>query len=170
MGYTADGVKIERRWLAHFIDDSFGGTAHYIRLGSDLESYAIELNPDVETKKNILGESSVALKGYAPQGSVDTYYAVTGSPLYEKLYAIIKNRATGSACETKVADVLVEYGDGGAITVVDCWTEDVVVVPQSFGGEDGVQIPFEIYYKGNRANPAKTNCSISNNVLTITTG
>ena len=50
----ANGDKMERKWLAHYIDSNFGsGTASYIRLGKDLEEYNIELNPDSETIKNI---------------------------------------------------------------------------------------------------------------------
>lgn len=60
--------KIERKYLAHYIDASFNGTTvNYVRLGKDLEEYAIELNPDSETKKNILGENSTNVKGYEPQ-------------------------------------------------------------------------------------------------------
>ena len=53
-------AKIERKYLAHYIDASFGGnTANYVRLGKDLEEYNEELNPDVEVKKNIIGEQTV---------------------------------------------------------------------------------------------------------------
>lgn len=45
-------AKIERKYLAHYIDSSFNGTAaNYVRLGKDLEEYAIEMNPDSETKR-----------------------------------------------------------------------------------------------------------------------
>lgn len=100
-------AKIERKYLAHYIDSSFNGTAaNYVRLGKDLEEYAIEMNPDSETKKNILGENSTNVKGYEPQGSVDPYYAYSGDPLYEHLASIINDRATGSALETTVVDAL----------------------------------------------------------------
>ena len=47
-------AKIERKYLAHYIDSSFNGTAaNYVRLGKDLEEYAIEMNPDSETKKSV---------------------------------------------------------------------------------------------------------------------
>ena len=139
--------KMERSWLAHYIDASFNGTTeNYIRLGQDLEEYSIEMNPDVEQKKNIIGENSVNIKGYEPQSSVDPYYAYSGDPLYERLAEIINNRSTGSALETTVIDVLVNSSK----ECVWAYKENVVVVPQSIGGEDGVQIPFDIYYKGNR--------------------
>lgn len=147
MSVTATGGKIERKFLAHYIDTSFNGeSATFARLGKDLEEYAIEMNPDSETKKNILGENSTNVKGYEPQGSVDPYYAYRGEPLYKQLEKIINERLTGSDLETKVVDALFT-AEG---TCEWAYQEDVVVIPQSIGGEDGVQIPFEIHYNGNR--------------------
>lgn len=64
--------KIERKYLAHFLDAKFGVktqgeetyTPNYTRLGKDLEEYNEELNPDVEVNKNILGEQNVVHNGY----------------------------------------------------------------------------------------------------------
>ena len=36
---------------------------------------SVELNPDTEVKKNILGETSVQDNGYEPSMSADPYYA-----------------------------------------------------------------------------------------------
>ena len=47
---------VERKYMAHYIDASFGGTqTNYVRLGKDLEEYTENLNPQVEAKRNILG-------------------------------------------------------------------------------------------------------------------
>lgn len=141
-------TKIERKYLAHFIDTAFSGTTpSYARLGQDLEEYSIELNPDVETLKNILGETSSNVRGYEPSGSVDTYYAYNGDPLFEHLSDIVNERSTGSQLKTTVVDVLLN--SEGVITWA--YREDVLVIPQSIGGDTGgVQIPFEIMYNGNR--------------------
>ena len=98
------------------------------------------------TKKNILGENSTNVKGYEPQGSVDPYYAYSGDPLYEHLASIINDRATGSALETTVVDALFKT-DGSCEWA---YRENAIIIPQSIGGEDGVQIPFEIHYNGGR--------------------
>lgn len=141
------GTKYERKYLAHYIDSSFNATSpSYTRLGKDLEDYSIALNPDVETKKNILGESTTNVKGYAPQGSIDTYYAYKGDPLYEHLLAAVNERSTGSMLETTVVDVIVD-SEG---KVESAYRENAIIVPQSIGGSDGIQIPFEIYYNGER--------------------
>lgn len=140
--------KMERKWLAHYLDGNFGAsTVTYLRLGKDLEEYNIEMNPDSETKKNILGENSTTVKGYDPSSSVDTYYAYEGDALFEHLSNIINNRETGSQLETTIVDVLVDSTG----KVEWAYREDVVVIPQSIGGDSGgIQIPFEIHYNGNR--------------------
>ena len=44
---------IERKYLAHYIDANFGnGEVENYRLGKDIEEYTIELNGEVEKKKN----------------------------------------------------------------------------------------------------------------------
>jgi len=140
--------KIERKYLAHFIDASFGKeTKNYVRLGKDLEEYNEELNPDVEVKKNILGEQSVVHNGYEVQSEVDPFYAYSDDPLYEKLAEIANERKTGDDCKTTKVDVLLNE-DG---TSVWAYCEDVYVVPNSVGGDtSGVQIPFTVYSAGNR--------------------
>ena len=74
--------KIERQYRAHFIDASFGGTTtDYERLGKDLESYAEELNPQTEVRRNILGEQNVNHQGYQVQSSVEPFYCYEDEPL-----------------------------------------------------------------------------------------
>lgn len=140
--------KIERKYLAHFLDASFGSeTTNYVRLGKDLEDYSDELNPDVEITKNILGEQNVVHNGYEVQSEVDPYYAYTGDALFERLAKIANERLTGSDCITTKVDVLMnEEG-----TVEWAYREDVWVIPSSVGGDtSGVQIPFTVYNAGNR--------------------
>ena len=139
--------KIERKYLAHFIDASFGGTTNYVRLGKDLEEYNEELNPDVEVNKNILGEQNVQHSGYEVQSDVDPFYAYEGDPLFEQLCDIANDRLTGDDCMTTKVDVLVN----AAGNVIWAYREDCCVIPSSIGGDtSGVQIPFTIYNAGNR--------------------
>lgn len=146
----------ERKYLAHYIDSAFDTTykaTEYVRLGKDLEEYAIELNPDVETKKNILGENSVAVSGYEVSSSVDPYYYDYDEALSEKIMDIAMNRTTGDGCKTTTIDVLMKPGAtaDAAPTVVWAYREDCYIVPQSVGGDTtGIQIPFELHRAGNR--------------------
>ena len=140
--------KLERKYLAHFIDASFGGsTTNYVRLGKDLEEYNEELNPDIEVQKNILGEQNVLHNGYEVQGDVNPFYAYEGDDLFEKLCEIANERITGDACMTTKVDVLMNSSG----VVQWAYKEDCYVVPQSLGGDTaGVQIPFTTYNAGNR--------------------
>ena len=139
---------IERKYLAHYLDASFGGEeTEYVRLGADLEEYNEELNPDVEITKNIIGEQRVSHNGYEVQSEVDPYYADYDDPLFENLSEIINERKTGDGCVTTKVDVLLQE-DG---TVVWAYREKVYVVPSSIGGDtSGVQIPFTLYNAGER--------------------
>lgn len=147
---------IERKYLAHYIDGAFDTTyaaAAYVRLGKDLEEYAEELNPDVESVKNILGENSVRVNGYEVSSSVDPFYYDYDDSLSEKIMDIAMNRTTGNSCKTTTVDVLLKPGSSADAepTVVWAWREDCYVVPESVGGDtSGVQIPFTIHRAGNR--------------------
>ena len=68
-------AKIERKYMAHFINASKTGEAAYERLGQDLEEFSPEMSAQVETKKNILGESSVLISGYEKTAAVEPFYA-----------------------------------------------------------------------------------------------
>ena len=142
-------AKVERKYLAHYIDSSFGTgeKATYVRLGADLEEYNEELNPDVEVKKNIIGEQRVSHNGYEVQSEVDPFYADYDDPLFEQLSKIANERLTGDDCVTTKVDVLLS-ADGN---VEWAYREKVVVVPNTIGGDtSGVQIPFTVYNAGDR--------------------
>ena len=147
---------IERKYYAHYVDADFDKTyaaASYVRLGKDLEEYAEELNPDVTTAKNILGENSVRVNGYEVSSSVDPFYYEYDDALSEKIMDIAMNRITGDGCKTTTVDVLLKPGATAddEPEVVWAYREDCYVVPQSVGGDtSGVQIPFTIHRAGNR--------------------
>ena len=146
---------IERKYLAHYIDASFGsGTVSNVRLGKDLEEYNEELNPDVEVTKIIIGEQSVKHSGYEVQADVDPFYFEDyDDALSGKIMELANTRATGDKCKTTMVDVLLKPGatEDAAPTVVWAYREDVYVIPNSVGGDtSGIQTPFTIYKAGNR--------------------
>lgn len=148
---------IARKYLAHYLDAAFDTTyaaTNYSRLGKDLEEYSEELNPDVETSKNILGEQSVKIGGYEVQADVDPFYFEDyEDALSVKIMEIVNNRSTGDKCKTSMVDVLLKPGatEDTAPTVVWAYREDCYVVPNSVGGDTtGIQMPFTVYKSGNR--------------------
>ena len=68
-------AKIERKYMAHYINTATTGEAEYVRLGKDLEEYSPEMSANVEKKGNILGETSVLVTKYEKSGTVEPYYA-----------------------------------------------------------------------------------------------
>ena len=99
------------------------------------------MNANVDTKNNILGETSVTLDSYQPQATADPFYAVVGDPMFERLQGIIDERQTLDDLKTTVVEVhLWESASGSAIIEVS-----------SYGGDTtGYQIPFNVHHTGNR--------------------
>lgn len=65
--------------------------------GEDIDDMSVDLNPDTETKPNILGKTKVTDKGYQPSMSADPFYADPASKLYPKIREIAMGRLKGDA-------------------------------------------------------------------------
>ena len=108
--------KIDRKYMAHYIDAGSlcgGLTPKYERLGKDLEEYNVELNPDTETSKNILGESTFKHNGYEVSSDADPFYADTTSDLFTALQKIVDGRLKDDNLKTKA----VAFYLGGSINI-----------------------------------------------------
>lgn len=144
--------KIDRKYMAHYIDAGSlcgGLTPKYERLGKDLEEYNIELNPDTETSKNILGESTFKHNGYEVSSDADPFYADTTSDLFKALQKIVDERLKDDSLKTKAVEVhLWTEESSGAY---EAYQQECYVVPTSYGGDtSGYQIPFTVNYVGER--------------------
>ena len=147
------GQKIKRKFMAHFIDSALpeAGKPAYVRLGTDLEEFNVEMNANVETKNNILGGTSVTLDSYQPQASADPYYAVVGDPLFDRLQDIVDDRQTLDDLKTTVVEVHLWDEDSGTSGTFVAYQEEAVIEVSSYGGDTtGYQIPFNIHHTGNR--------------------
>ena len=147
--------KIKRKFMAHYIDSAAPGagseTAKYVRLGKDLEEFNVEMNANVETKNNILGETSVNLDSYQPQASAEPYYAEIGDPLFERLQTIIDERQTLDDLKTSVVEVHLWDEDESKTGSYVAYKEDAIIEVSSYGGDTtGYQIPFNVHHTGNR--------------------
>ena len=143
---------IERKYMAHYIDASFGGaTPNYVRLGKDLEEYNNELSPNISSINNILGEKRVRNAGYDSSASVSPFFAEYNDALTTKIFDIANRRLLGDECRTTVVDVLMQAPTvaGANPTVIWAYRRSVFVSVDSTGGNtDGVQIPFTINDEG----------------------
>ena len=142
-------AKIERKYLAHFINTATSDAAVYERLGKDLEEFSPEMSAQVDTKKNILGESSILISSYEKTGSVEPYYAEKNSALFSRLQKIIDDQQVLDDLKADVVEVkLWEEAEGGAYPAVK---EEVYIEVTSYGGDTtGYQIPFTLHFTGAR--------------------
>ena len=140
-------MKIERRYMAHYLNAGFGGAENYCRLGADLEEYSPELTANVEKKSNILGQTSVTIDGYQKQGEVSPYYAEAGDPLFEKLLAMIDGDLTLEDLKTDIVEV--KRRSEASANAYPAIKEECYIEIVSYGGATtGYQIPFNVHYTG----------------------
>ena len=142
-------AKIERKYLAHFINAATDSEAAYERLGTDLEEFSPELSAQVETKKNILGQTSVVISGYEKTAAVEPYYAEAGTALFEKLQGILDDSLVLDSLKTDVVEVkLWEAAEEGVYPAI---REQAYIEIQSYGGDTtGYQIPFTLHFTGEK--------------------
>jgi len=142
-------AKIERKYLAHYINTVADGEAVYERLGKDLEEFSPEMSASVETTKNILGETSVLISSYEKTGAVEPYYAESGTGLFDRLQGIIDDALVLDDVKTDIVEVkLWEAAEGSAYPAVK---ETAYIEVNSYGGDTtGYQIPFTIHFTGEK--------------------
>ena len=117
-------MKIERRYMAHYLNAGFGGAENYCRLGADLEEYSPELTAEVSP-----------------------YYAEAGDPLFEKLQEIIDGDLVLDDLKTDIVEVKL-WGET-ADTTYPAVREECYIEVVSYGGDTtGYQIPFNVHYTG----------------------
>lgn len=144
-------MKLKREALAHYLDTAFANKAEsavWEIIGDDIEEMSMELNPETEAKKNILGQTRTQDNGYEPTMDADPFYADPDKKLYPKIRDIALNRLKGDECKTLLLEVIVE--DTKATNHL-AYVQEVMVKPQSYGGgTDGLNIPFNVSEDGKR--------------------
>lgn len=145
---------MERKLLRHLINATpKANQATYVVLGKDLEEYNTEFNAEVDKKQNILGETSIKLKSYEVQSSVEPYYIEPDNddPLSKFLRDIADNRKVLEEVKTDYLDVHLWEETESDSGIFKAFKEDVYVEITSDGGDtSGVQIPFNIHHTGIR--------------------
>lgn len=137
-----------------------------------MDAMSMSLNPDVETSKNILGETVVTHSGYTPELGIDSYKARTEDSIYENIKDIAMNRKfdeTSTSAYLLEAILTDEVKNSDVSTLTgEAWMENVIVVPQEYGGDtSGFDIPFNINMNGGRT---KGTVSVTERVPTFTAG
>ena len=101
----------------------------------------------MQTKKNILGETSILISSYEKTAAVEPYYAEKESGLFARLQAIIDGSLVLDDLKTDVVEVkLWEEETSGAYPAI---REEAYIEVTSYGGDTtGYQIPFTLHYTG----------------------
>lgn len=163
-------MKLPRAAFAQFL--SFD-EEKWTLLGKDTDSLTTSMNPDIETKQNVIGETTTDHKGFNPEVSVDTYAARTEDAIYENLLDITMNRKSDDESTTAtlmecVLDEAVNLSDNKTLTG-KAWKEKVTVVPQEYGGDTAAfGIPFNLSPKGGGREEGTV--SVTKRVPTFTPG
>jgi len=158
-------AKLERKAYMQFA--SFDGTSWEV-LGVDNDDLSKELNPDTETSKNVLGETTFKHNGYEPEVSVDPYYADSDSVLYEDLSAIaLEEKFDDTSIKGFYVDGILTTSSNGVVTGTGKKRE-AYIVPQSIGGDTaGLGIPFNVNPIGPMTN-VTISYTIATRAVTIT--
>lgn len=157
-------MKLERSAMMHWINATpTAQTASWFLIGKDVEDMSVELNADIEEKRNILDEDFAIHKGYKPSVDVETYYADPDDAIYPLIRDIALGRKKGDDCKTELLVGIVEDTTAASHTA---YKEDVIIEVTSYGGEPGgIAFPYTLHFTGNRQ--AGT-VAIANKVPTFT--
>lgn len=123
------------------------GSGGWEAIGKDNDDLSKELNPDTETTKNVLGETTFKHSGYETEIDVSTYYADPARLLYPHLKEVAM---TEVYAETDLlgyfAEAFFETVDKENQTMTGiAYVRRAWFVPQSTGGDtSGFGIPFTI--------------------------
>lgn len=164
-------AKLYREAMAHYLDTSFkltASSATWEIIGDDIEEMSVELNPDIETFKNILGQTKTTDNGYEPTMDADPFYADPDKKIYPKIRDIALGQLKGDDCKTLMLEVIVEDTEA---TNHLAYVQEVIVKPQSYGGDTaGVNIPFQVMFNGERTAGYVSAESLSGGNPTFTAG
>lgn len=144
--------KLDREALAHYLDTAWNkkvadvDKAVFEILGDDIEEMSVEMNPDTESFKNILGQTKTTDKGFSPTMSAEPWYANTESKLYPHMLDITMEQLKGDERKTLLLEVIVEDLEA---TTHKAYVREVKVTPTSYGGgAEGFNIPFTVDFDG----------------------
>ena len=164
--------KLNREALAHYLDTEWNkkvadaSKAVFEILGEDIEEMSVEMNPETEQRKNILGQTKTIDSGFTPTMSADPWYANTDSKLYPHMKEIVFEQLKGDERKTLMLEVIVE--DTEAETHL-AYVREVKVTPTSYGGgTEGFNIPFTVDFDGAYAKGTVTAKSVKDGAPVFT--
>lgn len=145
--------QAERKLLVTAVNTGASLSPTWTVIGAGVEDSAIELNPDVETKTDILGITETRVNKFEPSQSLDPMTVRGGNPLLFKLTDIIERNAVSELSNFDVMIIRAYINEGTA--EAPAYHAEVhtgcTITPQSFGGSAYVDMPIEINLSNNKA-------------------
>lgn len=143
-------MKIKRKDDMLFINVTPSATETYERIGKDVEDLTNDMNMNVESKVNILGESSINITKGNKQASVEPYIADSDDGLYNLLQLFIDTDSELDELKTDVVSVR-GWDDSATPPEYPAIKEECYIEVVSYGGDiEGYQIPYNIHYTGTK--------------------
>ena len=120
-------------------------------IGKDNDDLSKELNPDTETSKNVLGESTFRHSGYEPTVSVEPYYIDPSRKMYKRILKnAIEERYGENELKGFFAEAFFTMANKEKRTMTGyAYVREAWFVPQSTGGDTTAYgVPIEIHPVG----------------------
>lgn len=146
MAISGKGL-ISRKEFMHFVNVGTGETPEWELLGEGIEELSREMNNNVETKTDILGQTSTTVTKGNQVSSFDPFKCRKDSKLFQKLYQIYTDDLELSDVEMEFLEVSVfdEVSEGTYSAVKQTGAVDL----KSIGGDTtGLDMPFDVNYIG----------------------
>ncbi len=149
MATVADGMKIARKYLGHYINVAAPSatSAEYEKFGKGVSEFTKEMNYSTEETEDITGETEVVIHGAKPTSEADPVYARKGTKLFDRLQTIIDDRLEGDELKTDVIDVHLWEEVSETPGTYKAVKESAWIEVTSYGGDTvGYTTPFTLHY------------------------
>jgi hypothetical protein len=121
-----------------------GATPTYTAVGFKNDELKIEMNPEIDEGKDVLGNNWSDVTGYAPSAE-NNYRAVSGTPLFAWLKDVFVQRKTLDDLSCKIVDV--EMFGEPTTGAYPAWLYEGKITPKSYGGDtNALQYNFDLVY------------------------
>lgn len=148
MAISGTGL-IARKEFMHFVNVGTSDTPEWELLGEGIEELSREMNNEVESKTDILGNNSTTVTKGNQVSSFDPFKCRRDSKLFAKLYQIYTDDLELSDVEMEFLEVSVfdKTEDGKYQAIKQTGAIDL----KSVGGDTtGLDMPFDVNYIGSK--------------------
>lgn len=139
------GVKAARKLLRTYVDVSDDTTPVWELIGSGIEDSSIDLNPDTETKTDIIGVTTTTVNKWEASQGFDPFTIKGDSTLAFKLHQIWQDKTPEKLSQFNVLIVYKYIGSDASGYEAEVQKNCTINIT-SIGGSSYVDMPIEITY------------------------